>query len=105
MICVTKLPNGLDIGGFVIRGAMIGHESHQTLNAPGRERIGGYEVTRNVPDDIWNRWFGDNSRGEIIRLKMVAGFPDGDDDALNAFCWANSRVRGWRQATQDASSL
>jgi hypothetical protein len=105
MIVCCKLPNGLNIGGFIIRGAMIGHEDHQLVSAPGRERIASYEITRNVPDDLWQKWYRDNINSPIIQRKLIAGFVDGDDQSLNQFCWENTRITGWMKATQGASSL
>lgn len=101
MIVVTKLPNGLDLGdGVIVRGAMLGHEDHQKARAPGRERVAGYEVTRGVPDDAWRRWLGENARGPIVQRRLVAGFADGDEQAMSEFCWANRAVRGWARAPQ-----
>ena len=96
MIVASKLPNGLDLGGFIIKPAMVGHEDHHKARAPGRERIAGYEITRGVPDNIWDRWF--NASSPIVSLRLVAGFKDEDEQGLNEFCWANSKVRGWMQA-------
>ena len=104
-VCACKLPNGLNIGGgIILRGAVIGQEEHQLANAPGRERIAGYEITRDIPADIWERWYGENANSPIIHNKLVMGFLKGDDQALNEFCWANVRMRGWRQASQEGSS-
>ena len=99
-----KLPNGLNLGNnVVLKGAMIGQEK---ANAPNRERVAGYEITRNVPDDVWQRWLGENANSPIIRSKLVMGFRDsGDDQLLNEFCWQNAKVRGWSQAPQESSSF
>ena len=105
-VCASKLGQALDIGGFVLRGAMVGIEDEHKARAPGRERIASYEITRNVPDDIWLRWFGQNANGPIVQRGLVMGFADnGDDTELNAWCWAHTHVRGWRQASQGSSSL
>lgn len=104
MIVASKLPHGLDIGGFVLRGAMLGQEEHQRARAPGRERIAGYEITRGVPADIWERWFAQNAKGPIVANRLVAGFTDDDEQGLAAWCWANQHVRGWQQASQDGST-
>ena len=99
MIVASKLPSGLDIGGFVLRSAMLGHEEHQRARAAGRERVAGYEVTRGVPDALWQRWCADNARGPILANCLVAGFPDGDEQAMIEWCWAHASVRGWMQAS------
>lgn len=83
---------------------MIGHEDHQKARAPGRERIAGYEITRGVPADIWERWFFENARGPIVQNRLIAGFADDDEQGLAAWCWENQRVRGWSQAAQDGST-
>jgi hypothetical protein len=98
MICASKLPNGLDLGGFVLRPAMIGHEPNQTATAPYRERIAGYEITRSVPDAVWNEWYGRNASGPIVGNGLVFGSNDYDEVA--AFCWRNRDVRGWQKAPQ-----
>jgi len=103
MIVASKLPSGLDIGGFVLKPAMIGHEEHQQARASGRERIAGYEITRDVPRHTWECWFADNQRSALITRKLVAGFEDGDEQGLSTFCWENQHVRGWMQAPQDGS--
>lgn len=102
MIVACKLPNGLDIGGFVLRGAVLGHEDHQKANAPGRERVAGYEITRDVPDDVWGRWYAENSRGPIVANGLVAGFTDQLE--MEAWCHGHRNVRGWAKAPQDGSS-
>lgn len=105
-VVASKLPNGLDLGdGVVLKGAMLGHEDHQKANAPDRERIAGFEITRNVPDDVWNRWFADNRNSPIIRNSLVMGFDSPDDQQLNEFCWQNQKVKGWGQATQGNSQF
>lgn len=103
VIVVCKLPSGLDIGGFVLRGAMIGHEDHQKASAEGRERVAGYEVTRDVPSDVWERWHRDNRSGPIVRNGLVAGFTD--ELEMQAWCQAHRNVRGWAKAPQDGSSM
>ena len=101
MIVASKLPSGLDIGGFVLRAAVLGHEAHQRASAPGRERIAGYEITRGVPDALWHRWLASNANSPIVAYNVVAGFADDDTDGLSAWCWAHAKVRGWARATQD----
>jgi hypothetical protein len=107
VIVVSKLPNGLDLGdGVVLRKAMLGHEPHQRADATGRERLMGYEITRGVPDWVWERWLKDNARGPIVRNWLVAGFPDEGTVppelplVLQEFCVRNRHVRGWTQAPQ-----
>jgi hypothetical protein len=100
LIVASKLPNGLDIGGFVLRPAMLGHEPHQKARAPGRERIAGYEITRGVPDDLWLRWVMANTSSPIFSLHLVEGFEDGDEEGLREFCHAYRNVRGWAQMPQ-----
>src|ERR1700752_4841185 len=93
MICACKLSNGLNLGdGVVLKGAFIG--PGYPANAPGRERIAGYEITRNVPDHVWERFA--SSAGAILANKLVFG--PNDETALSEFCWQNARVRGWMQA-------
>ena len=105
-VVASKFPNGLDLGGFIVRGAMVGHEPWQKARAPGRTRVAGYEITRGVPDEIWQRWYADNRNGPIVQRKVVMGFPEGDDDqAMNEWCWANAQIRGWSQASQGDTSL
>ena len=100
LIVASKLPSGLDIGGFVLRPAALGHEEHQVARAPGRERIAGYEITRGVPDDAWRRWRSEQQRGPIVQNFLVEGFEDGDDEGLRAWCWQHAGVRGWARAPQ-----
>jgi len=99
MIVACKLPSGLDIGGYVLRGSMIGHEDHQKINTPGRERIGGYEITRDVPDDLWERWLRDNRNSPIVGNHLVHGCAD--EEELTGWCWAHASVRGWTKASQE----
>lgn len=100
MIVACKLPHGLFIGdGVIIKGAIIGHEEHQKARAPGRERIAGYEITRGVPADVWERWYSENAHSPIILNQLVAGFADDDNQGLNTFCWSNRAVRGWGRAS------
>lgn len=98
MIVVSKLPNGMRLSDeVVLRPAMIGHEEYQKARAPGRERVAGYEVTRGVPRDVWSEWRGANAASPIIARKLVEGFEDDDEQAMNEFCWANNGVRGWQK--------
>ena len=103
MIVASKFSNGLDLGGYVLRPAMIGHEDSQKAISPGRERIAGYEITRNVPDAIWQRWEQGNKSSPILLNNLVFGTKD--EDELNAFCWQNHSVRGWGKAGQDGSTF
>jgi hypothetical protein len=96
MIVVCKLPSGLDIGGFLLRGAMVGHEPWQRAVAPGRERIAGYEVTRDVPDSLWQRWRNENANGPIVQRGLVEGFDD--ELKMQEWCYAHANVRGWGRA-------
>jgi hypothetical protein len=100
MIVACKLPNGLDIGGAaVLRGSMIGHEDHQRANAPGRERVAGYEITRDVDAAVWARWLRDNRNSPIVGNHLVHGCADYDE--LVNWCWAHTAVRGWMKASQE----
>ena len=107
-VCVCKLPNGLDLGGFVLKGAAIGLDRHDPkhIHAPDRERLFGYAITRNVPAAIWKRWYADNANGPIVQNGLVMGFPDVGEQLpieLQQFCVTHARVRGDRKAGQDGS--
>ena len=106
-ICACKLPNGIDLGGFVIRGAAVGLDKHDSNQLDrSRERLFGYEITRGVPDLIWKRWYADNRNGPIVRNGLVMGFPDAGKELpveLQDFCVKHAGVRGNRQAGQDGS--
>jgi hypothetical protein len=112
-ICACKLPSGLDLGGFTIKGISVGLDKHDRNqpNVPGqpptREVLAGYEITRGVPALIWMRWYRDNVNGPIVQNSLVMGFPDegnGLPIELQQFCVEHARVRGNRQAGQDGST-
>lgn len=103
MIVASKLPNGVDIGGFVLKRAILGVDDHLKPNAPGRERIAGYEITRGVPDEIWDRWIRDNANSPIVTGFLVFGTDD--ETALSQFCWSHSDVKGWSKASQSDWSM
>ena len=103
MIVACRLSNNLDIGGFVLRGNYVG-VSHTAAaagdpgngasnslaaSAPGRERIAGFEITRNVPDDVWERW---EARGMYEATGVVHG--SNDETELAEWCWRNVRSHG-----------
>lgn len=101
-VVALKLGQSLDIGGFVLRGAMVGVEEEHKAHAPGRHRVAGYEITRNVPVEIWERWYNQNASGPIVQNGLVMGFVDnGDDGELDAWCWQHGSVKGWQQASQN----
>ena len=105
-VVACKLPNGLDINGFVLNGtaSVPDGNDQKHIRAPGRERLGGYEITRGVPALVWKRWYKDNASGPIVRNGLVMGFPDEGDQlpiALQQFCVTHAGVRGDRKAGQD----
>lgn len=108
-VVACKLPNGLNIEGFVLKGAAIGIDRHdqRQRDEKGRERLGGYEITRGVPASIWESWYKDNKNGPIVQKGLVMGFPDEGNGQLplklQEFCMTHAGVRGDRRAGQDGS--
>lgn len=105
-----RVPNGLDIGGFVLRGnyvgvahtadAAAGRSNALAANAPGRERIAGYEITRDVPDAIWERW---SARAQFEASGTVFGTKS--EQELSEWCWRHVRGHGHAHgAPQDGST-
>lgn len=95
MLCACKLGNGMSLGeGWYLRGAFVGPE--HPANGAGRERIAGYEITRGVPDAVWERFA--SSAGALLEKNLVFG--TNDEQELTEFCWRNRAVRGWMQAPQ-----
>jgi hypothetical protein len=98
MICACKLSWGLDLGGFVLKRAMLGPEDGHRANEPGRERIAGYEITRGVPDDVWDRWYAANRNSPIVQNAMVFG--SNDMVEVDSWCRRNKNARGTQRAGQ-----
>lgn len=93
MIVACRISNGLDIGGFLLKGSYVGPD-YPVRGAPGRprERIAGYEITRDVPVHLWECWYAANARGPIVQNGIVFGTDD--ETALAEFCWANRQEHG-----------
>lgn len=87
MIVASRLSSKLDIGGFVIKGNYVGPDF--PANAPTRERIAGCEVTRDVPDAIWERW---EARSAFEDNGVVHGSTD--EQELSEWCWRTVRSHG-----------
>lgn len=99
MIVASRLSYKLDIGGVVLGGnyvgvaqtsdAAAGGQNALAAKAPGRERIAGFEITRDVPNDVWERW---EARAAFERTGSVYGSED--EQALTEWCWRNVRAHG-----------
>jgi hypothetical protein len=93
VIVACRISNGIDIGGFVLKGNYIGPEfpaKPQPPNPP-RERIAGFEITRNVPTEIWERWVGGGG-ASLVRAGVVFG--SDDEVTLAEWCWAHRQAHG-----------
>lgn len=94
----SRLSTGLDIGGFIVKGNFIGPGF--PANTPGRERIAGCEVTRNVPDDVWQSW---EARASFEARGTVYGSQN--EQELSEWCWRSVRSHGHAHgAPQDGTS-
>jgi hypothetical protein len=68
VIVGCNIPNGLRIGRTVLHG------SHPEFNRRGispHQTIGGYAITRNVPDDEILRWAADNRDSQLLYVRAV----------------------------------
>jgi hypothetical protein len=91
-VVACRVPNGLDIGsGVVLRGNYVGPEfpAKPVPPAPARERIAGYEITRDVPDDVFERW---TARAQFEASGAVFGSQV--DQEVTEWCWAHARSHG-----------
>lgn len=84
MIVASRITTGVDIGGFILKGNYVGSE--YPANMPGRERIAGFEITRNVPDVFWDNW---GARKQFEENGLVFG--SNDETALTQWCWAHAK--------------
>jgi hypothetical protein len=103
IVVACKLPNGLDIGGFVLKGAHSAMLDQTTLKPMGTGQIGGYAITHDVPDDVWERWLRDNRNSPIVTNGLVHGCSDPVE--LEAWCYWNARVQGTHRAPQTPVTL
>lgn len=105
MICACRLSNGLDLGGgVVLKGNYAGpeHPAQPGPDRPPRERIAGYEITRDVPDDVWERWLGGGGSA-IVKAGVVFG--TNDEQELSEWCWSHRRGHGHNHGVpQDGST-
>lgn len=96
MIVACKIWNGLSINGFALKPAVVAPDRL----AAGRERIAGFEITRGVPDHLWEAWYADNRDGPIVRNGLVHGVADTGFDELAGWCWQHIGVSGNQRAGQ-----
>ena len=105
MIVACRLSNGIDIGsGVVLKGNYVGPEypARPLPPNPPRERIAGFEITRDVPSDVWERWL--RGGGETIVRAGVA-FGTNDEQELTEWCWAHRQGHAHAHgAPRDGSS-
>jgi hypothetical protein len=87
LIVASRLSAKLDIGGFVLQGNYVGPD--HPAGHPSRERIAGFEITRDVPTTLWERW---EARTSFERAGVVFGTED--ETALAEWCWRNVRPHG-----------
>lgn len=86
MLCVAcKIPNGLNISGAGKSMVLTGPG-----NLPIQERIGGYAITLNVPNDLWDAWAKAHADSALIENKLV--FAEEQVEVLKARAWSRARV-------------
>jgi hypothetical protein len=85
LFVACKVPNGLNISGA---GKQI------TLLGPGnlqpQDKFGGYAITPNVPNDLWEAWSKANADSALIENKIV--FAEENLQTLQARAWSRARV-------------
>jgi hypothetical protein len=69
---VCKLPLGIVVGGVVIRGTAYERDPKK----PPPERVYGYALTEDVPEQPWEQWMIDNQRSIMVQNGLIFGSKD-----------------------------
>ena len=92
MFVACKIPNGLILSGA---------GKQFTLLGPGKvavnERPGGYAITPNVPNDIWEEWAKTHADSELIQNHLV--FAEDNLNVLQARAWGRNRIKSGFEQT------
>lgn len=98
MFIGCKLSNGLNIEGYIVNGNHPAHDEEYRERGIKRPMVGGYHITENFPDVVWDRWFSENQQNPIVVNKLVVGASTKEE--CEALCGQNVRVRSTgRQAS------
>jgi hypothetical protein len=92
MFVGCKIHNGLNIFGHVIDGNHPAHDAEYSRLGIRRPIAGGYQITDNVPDDVWEKWLHENRQSQVVLDKMVLAHKVRID--LEQLCWQNAGVKG-----------
>jgi hypothetical protein len=68
MIVACSLPNGLDIGGFVVKGV-----SQDPQMNKKKKIVGRYALTYDVPVLIWNRFYSIHCHEPLFTNRLIFG--------------------------------
>lgn len=85
MYVACKVANGLNINGAGKQATLLGPGKLEPKDCPG-----GYAITPNVPDELWEAWSKANADSALIENKIV--FAEENLIALQGKAWGRARV-------------
>jgi hypothetical protein len=90
MFIGCKLPNGLNIDGHVVDGNHAAYDQAYRNLGQIRPIVGGYQITSDFPDAVWEQWISANLLNPVVANKMILAASTKEE--LEALCGQNVKV-------------
>jgi hypothetical protein len=74
-VVVCAMPNGVNLGGFTVKG-WARERTQSPFYVDDPTIVGGFGLTLNVPDDIWENWLRGNGSSDIVQSGAIFGSKD-----------------------------